>query len=311
MDTSSNAFSLDVRRFRVLSVLKKCGTINATASALNLTPSAISQQITSLSKEIGAPLLVPNGRGVRLTPQAEIILGHAQAIDRHIELTRSDLAAFEGGEIGQVVISAFQSSIPVLVAPSVSRLQIDHPRFRISVQESSSANGFIHLDACDVDLVIAVDSSYNPLGSNTSYCRYELLEDPFLIAVPRDSPMASKEIVSIKDLSDQAWIMAPAIAPCRELTLAACVSAGFNPDIRHNVDNWNSVLSLVSYGLGIAFVPRSVVASGVSPGVALIKSIEGYCPSRHWFAVTRSGSENNVGLKQIVTTLQDTAKHLA
>ena len=73
MEPFRSTFTIDVRRLRVLRELHQRGTVGATAKALALTPSAISQQLSSLSREVGVPLLEPQGRGVRLTTQARIL----------------------------------------------------------------------------------------------------------------------------------------------------------------------------------------------------------------------------------------------
>lgn len=85
--------SIDVRRLRLLRELRAHSTIGATARALHLTPSAVSQQIAGLSRDLGVPMLAPRGRGVRLTPQAELLLEHAALIDAQLERARADLSA--------------------------------------------------------------------------------------------------------------------------------------------------------------------------------------------------------------------------
>lgn len=64
MKSFSRGLMIDVRRLQVLRELRMRSTIGATAQALNLTPSAVSQQIASLSRDIGVALLTPHGRGV-------------------------------------------------------------------------------------------------------------------------------------------------------------------------------------------------------------------------------------------------------
>lgn len=49
---------LDLRRLRLLRELKRHGTITAVAQALNYSASAVSQQLSTLEKETGVPLLV-------------------------------------------------------------------------------------------------------------------------------------------------------------------------------------------------------------------------------------------------------------
>jgi hypothetical protein len=58
MTTVSRDFTIDLRRLRVLRELQLRGTVSAAAQALHLTPSAVSQQLSGLSREVGAPLMV-------------------------------------------------------------------------------------------------------------------------------------------------------------------------------------------------------------------------------------------------------------
>ncbi len=111
--------NIDVRRFRVLRELRDQGTIAATADALCLTPSAISQQIKALSEEIGVPLLYQQGRNVSLTSQAHVLIKYAMNINRQLELAQAELTDVSEGNLGHVILGAFASAIPDLVAPAL------------------------------------------------------------------------------------------------------------------------------------------------------------------------------------------------
>ena len=65
---------VDWRKFRLLHELDRRGTITATAEAMYLTPSAVSQQLAALSRDVGVPLLERRGRTVVLTGQARLLL---------------------------------------------------------------------------------------------------------------------------------------------------------------------------------------------------------------------------------------------
>ena len=70
---------LELRRLRLLRELHERGTIAAVADALQFTPSAVSQQLALLEREVGVPLLERAGRGVRLTDAAHVLVEHADA----------------------------------------------------------------------------------------------------------------------------------------------------------------------------------------------------------------------------------------
>src|SRR3712207_2910281 len=76
------------------------GTVTAAARALHVTPSAASQQIRQLARELGVDLLEPQGRGVRLTPAAESLLAHADAIQARWDRAELDLRAEQDAPSG-------------------------------------------------------------------------------------------------------------------------------------------------------------------------------------------------------------------
>ncbi len=84
---------LDVRRLRLLLELHARGTLAAVAEALHQSPSSVSQQLSQLEREVGVELLRKVGRGVQLTPQAAILVEHAEAVVRRLEQAETDLAA--------------------------------------------------------------------------------------------------------------------------------------------------------------------------------------------------------------------------
>jgi DNA-binding transcriptional LysR family regulator len=81
MESTSRDFTMDLRKLRVLQAVDQAGTLSAAAVRLHLTPSAVSQQIAGLSRELGVPLLERRGRGVVLTGPARVVLRHAAALE--------------------------------------------------------------------------------------------------------------------------------------------------------------------------------------------------------------------------------------
>src|SRR5450755_1806427 len=123
MSTYSKDFTIDPRRLRVLREVGQRGTVTSAASGLHLTPSAVSQQIAALSRELGVPLLEKTGRGVRLTGQARLILTHATVVQAQFELARADLAAFADGRTGQVSVAGFATAIGGIISTAMRQLR--------------------------------------------------------------------------------------------------------------------------------------------------------------------------------------------
>src|SRR3954453_17943706 len=146
---------IDLRRLEILRELDRCGTIAATADAVHLTPSAVSQQLASLSREAGTPMLEPDGRRVRLTAAAELLLRHAHEVFTHLEHAESDLAQFRAGKAGTVRVGAFASAIRRLCAPMLSSLE-RQSGIRVEIQEVNDAANALLARKVDVALTMAL-----------------------------------------------------------------------------------------------------------------------------------------------------------
>jgi len=308
MEPFRTTFTIDVRRLRVLRELQQRGTIGATARALALTPSAISQQLASLSREVGVPLLVPQGRNVRLTTQARILLDHAALVDAQLERARADLAAFDAGVVGRVAIGAFATAISGVIAPAVERLRRERPRLSISVQELDAPECFTRLDRGDLDLVVTVDHRNGPSRSDRRYWRQDLLDDRLLVALPEGHPLAAQRAIDLLALATERWIIGGTRGPCQEAGLGACAAAGFTPDVVHRVDDWNALLELVAAGCGVGLVPMLALA-GMRPGGVVLRPPGGaQRPCRHLYAAVRAGAETSPSLVPVVAALVEAAR---
>src|SRR3954451_24066764 len=101
---------LDLRRLRFLREFEERGTLAAVAAALGYSPSAVSQQLTLLEKDVDARLFVKAGRGVRLTDAGQLLARHARVLLSAAEAAEADLATFGGQLRGTVRASGLQSA---------------------------------------------------------------------------------------------------------------------------------------------------------------------------------------------------------
>jgi DNA-binding transcriptional LysR family regulator len=311
MQTHRNPFRFDLRRLRVLRELRERGTLAATAEALNLTPSAVSQQLNTLSRDVGVPLLAPMGRSVRLTPQAEILLHHATVMDAQMERARADLAAYDQGLVGQVALGAFSTAITGLVSPALGRLRRERPGLHLTVLETQPPECFTHLDTGALDLVVTVDYRDGPARNDRRYHRRDLLNDPFLLALPAGHPLADREDLDLRALAGQTWVIGAIRDPCQDVSMAACIDAGFSPDIQHRVNDWESVFALVAEGCGVALVPLLAVIGRDLPGLVLRRPAGSPCPSRKVYAAIRAGAGHSPLLGPVLEALAASAGTVA
>ncbi|CAO5156373.1 Transcriptional regulator [Frankia sp. AiPs1] len=296
---------IDVRRLRLLRELDKRGTIVATAEAMHLTPSAVSQQLAVLARETGVRLLDPAGRRVRLTPAAQVLLEHADILFAQMERAEADLAAFDEGRVGSVSVAAFTTAISGIVAPALLALRESRPRLRLSVTDVPEPDCFDQLLAGDLDLAIGIThAGARPLDSRL--LQIPLLDDPLDVALPAGHPYASARAVPLEALRSDEFIASRPGTACREVAHAACAAAGFVPQVLHNADDFTAVRALIAAGCGISLMPRLARLSS-TPEVVL-RPIAGVSPIRPIFAAIRRGSQQAPHLSAALAALVAAAR---
>jgi len=308
MSAFSKDFTIDPRRLRVLREVKLRGTVTGAAAGLHLTPSAVSQQIAVLSRELGVPLLEKTGRGVRLTGQARVVLEHASVVQAQLERARAELAAFADGTVGTVAVAGFSTAISGLIAPVIERLAGSRPGITVSAVEMEPPDVFTRLDRGDLDIAIAVDHRRVPPRSDPHYHRIDLLADPFDAAVPAGHRLAGREEITLSELAEDIFVAAAPGTSCYEVTLSACAAAGFNPDIRNYSTDWDAVAALVAVGCGVGLVPR-LAQPLHRPGVVLVPLAGDGSPraARNIFAAVRAGAQAEPALAATLEALVDVA----
>lgn len=292
---------LDVRRLRALREVADRGTIAAAADALVLTPSAVSQQIAALEREVGERLVEPNGRSVRLTPAAGVLLEHADVLFAQIERLEADLLQHRGAPRGTVRVAAFSTAIAGIVAPAAARLREQAPDLRLHVTDLETKDAFAALVRREVEVVVAMVCESAPAADDARFTRREIGPDPLDVALRSDHPLAARDAIAIADLSEEDWVAPPSGWSCEQIVRAGCATAGFTPRIHHRSSDWVAVLSMVRAGFGVSLVPK-LAQLQPPPGVTL-RPVAGPVPCRHLFAACRSGSQASPAVAAVLEAL--------
>ncbi|MEU2713561.1 LysR family transcriptional regulator [Streptomyces sp. NPDC007205] len=293
----------DIRKLQILRTLRERGTVTATAEALHMTPSAVSQQLTNLSRQLGVPLLEARGRRVRLTDAARLVLAHTEPVFEQLERTEAALAAYSQGEAGEVRVGAFSTSVPALVVPAVRALRDTHPGVTVRIREAEAAEAYDLLAAGEVDLALSLAASA-PSAADPRFTRVPLLTDPLDIALPPGHPLATASAPTLTDLAAEPWIFGGS-GPWSDITRRACESAGFSPHQGHSASGWTAILAMVGAGMGVALVPR--MAAVRRDGVVM-RDLGPDGPVRHVTAAVRRGGETGRAVTHVLEALQNAAR---
>jgi DNA-binding transcriptional LysR family regulator len=289
MKSISWDFTVDWRKLRLLHELDRRGTIAATAEAMYLTPSAVSQQLAGLAKEVGVPLLERRGRTVVLTGQARVLLAHAESMRELAERTRAALDAWADGTEGYVRVGSLATGITALVAPAIVRLREERPGLTIRVSEREPDEALELLDAGELEIAVTVDYPGAPSREDARYRRVDLIADVMDAVVPAGHPLAGRSSIDLTELAGDVWVGAAASDACSHIVTGICAAAGFSPDVQYYCREWDAVAALVAAGVGVALIPRS--AQPLRPRDLAVLPVVGAPASRLLFALTRAGTD--------------------
>ncbi|MEV0613349.1 LysR substrate-binding domain-containing protein [Nonomuraea sp. NPDC050404] len=286
---------LDPRKLHLLRELARRGTIAAVAQAVTFTPSAVSQQLSALEREAGVQLLKRTGRTVTLTPAGQLLVEHAQAVLEQLERASAALAATRGGPSGPLRIGAFPTAARVLLPPALADLTGAHPGLEPMISEIDPADVSAALRAGELDVALVHEYDFVPPVTDASIETEPLFTEPmYLTGRP-----------SVEAARADAWITNKPGTLCHAMAIRACQAAGFEPLVRHHIDDFDTVLAFAAAGLGVALVPRLAVAAP-PPGVRLTR-----LPlSRRTLAAFRKGNGEHPAIEAAVTAFRTAVPHL-
>ncbi|MFG1708243.1 LysR family transcriptional regulator [Nonomuraea sp. M3C6] len=286
---------LDPRKLHLLRELARRGTIAAVAEAVTFTPSAVSQQLSALEREAGVPLLERTGRTVTLTPAGLLLVEHAQAVLEQLERASAALAAARGGPSGPLRIGAFPTAARVLLPPALAHLTGAHPGLEPMVAEIDPADVSAALRAGELDVALVHEYDFVPPVTDPSIETEPLFSEPMYLT---DRP-------SISAARADAWITNKPGTLCHTMAIRACQAAGFEPLVRHHIDDFDTVLAFAAAGQGVALVPR-LAATSPPPGVHLTR-----LPlSRRTLAAFRRGYGEHPAIRAAVAAFHQAISHL-
>jgi DNA-binding transcriptional LysR family regulator len=290
---------VDLRRLRALRAVADHGTLAAAADSLHLTPSAVSQQLAALERDVQRPLLEPNGRSVRLTAAARVLLDHADALFAQLERLEGDLAADDA--LGEIRVVGFPTALAGLLAPAARTLRAEAPSVTLRILELETPEAVAALTRRDADLMLGMECSVAPQAGDARWHREDLLGDTLDAVLPISHPLAGRSLIALDELSREEWVAPPVGWSCDEVFHAGCHASGFSPRIAHRAGDWQATMGLVSAELGISLVPR-LAQTTPPPGVVVIP-LAGVPPKRHVFAACRAGAESGPAMRALLDAL--------
>lgn len=299
---------LNLDRLRALHAVSARGSIIAAAETLNVTTSAVSQQLAKLEAETGQTLLERHGRGVRLTDAAMALVLRTQRVLSLLEEAEAELDANDAGVAGRVVLAAFATAARGLAPQAIAALRTKYPQLAITFHEQEPHESIPKLVRRDVDLIVINDWENAPLALPEGLTKAPLFDDIADIALPPGHRYSGAKSVKLSQLSGEEWIAWPGGSICHDFLLHTLRKQGTEPKVAHTAGEYETQLALVAAGLGCCVLPR--LGRGMVPaGVTVVQSEPAL--RRHVYAAWRTHATRRAVIQATVDEFQLAGKRLA
>jgi DNA-binding transcriptional LysR family regulator len=218
----------------------------AAARVLNISASAVAQQLHALERNLGAPLVVRVGRTMRMTEQGARILAPARKLLRDTIDLRS--IAHDGAITGELRLGACTTALTGLLPDILVGVSSKFPQVNIHIVSGTSAQLFLDVEAGKLDAALVLEAPY-PLPKT---CDWLLLrEEPLIVLAPRS--LAGRDPLAL--LSEEPLIRYDRNQWGGRSAELYLNEAGIVPRERFELNALNAIAIMVDRGLGVSIVP--------------------------------------------------------
>jgi DNA-binding transcriptional LysR family regulator len=279
------------------------------ATVLGYTQPAVSQHVARLEAIVGVRLLDRDARGVYPTPAGELLLTRAAALLDAARRAEEEVREAAGAGRPTVRIGAFATLAAGLLPGATRDLRARRPDLRMEVKVIEPEDAIDAMLTDRLDLATIIDSELLPMGVRPGVEHVHLCEDPLLLVMASDHPMANRASVGLEELSEEGWLMPDVGGTCPDsnIVLRACRDAGFEPDVRLAFDDYPALQGMAAAGVGVALIP-SLATANIRSDVAIIP-LRGQPPARRIQAAVRVGEVDPL-VDHVIEALRAAARAL-
>ncbi len=248
---------LELRHLAALKAVVEQGSFGRAATSLGYTQSAVSQQIATLERIVGAKLLDrPGGpKPVSVTDAGSVLLRHAESITARLQAAQADLRSLADGAAGPLRVGTYQSVGARILPTILQRFLAEWPQVEISLQElTDDEELLIRVERGELDLTFTM----LPLPPGP-FEFVELMRDPYVLVVAADSLLAERDRPPTpREIADLPLI---GNRSCRsiEAGMNYVRGSGREPRIVFRSDDNGTVQGMAANGMGAALVPLLTV----------------------------------------------------
>ena len=251
--------NIELRQLRYFVAVAEEGHFGRAATRLHMTQPPLSQTIQSLEAALGTPLFSRTKRNIALTPAGIALLPEARRILQQASALPDLARRAASGESGLLSLSFVSTADYSLLPPLLREFRERYAQVQIDLREATSDVQIDDLMQGRIDAGLLIPPLPDKGRAELDYLT--ILSEPLILAAPQGlKRLGSQGSVSLQALADMPLIIFPRrIAPAfHDAILTSFRDAGMTPRVGQEAIQMQTIVGLVSAGMGIALVPQSV-----------------------------------------------------
>lgn len=265
--------AMELRRLRYFIALAEELHFGRAAARLDIAQPPLSRQIAALEQDIGVQLIDRSRNQIRLTQAGETLANSARFLVDRLDSTYREVRLVGEGSAGRLRV-AFVGSASFGVLPTLIKSYRSHyPDVDLALSAMNNAALHSALIQREIDIAVA-----RPNLGDEELRSEKLIREPLILAVPDNSDLITRPQIRLSDASNHTFVLYPRRPrpSYADQILDICRQEGFEPKKLELAQDYQTAISLVSVGVGISVVPKSVSQSS-RPGVCF-RDFKGFNP---------------------------------
>lgn len=239
--------------------------VTKTAEQLHIAQPSLTQTIHRLESELGVKLFRTSGRNIVLTEYGVYLRDKLEPVLKSISEIPEELHTLAGERKDLIRVNVLAASN--LITDAIIEYQKLHGNVRFQIHQ--------HNEEENSDITIFTREFFRqPHNTND---RYYIFSEEIFLAVPKSSPIALRESVSLSEMSDRKFIALAGSKGLRSICDRFCLQAGFRPDVIFESDSTSAVKNLIGANIGVGFWPHYTWEKPDEGSMALIPISDPVC----------------------------------
>lgn len=193
---------MNLEQMEYISEVSKTSSISLAAQNLHVSQAAISQSISLLEKEIGIIIFKRSRFGTTPTDEGKFVIKTANEILNKVNEIRDEGKFLNSSYTGELNIASIPSLFITLLPQTLAKFKKDFPKVKISIKEMGGREIIDEISKNRIDLGLTILTDEIKKNSNKYFKAQTLLDGRMNVCVSKDSPLASKDTLTIKELKD-------------------------------------------------------------------------------------------------------------